>query len=94
MIGSKCVAGEPVSALLRALALTRSTDTEDGVFIEAEIPAPLAAPFMRALMRVEAELLLRAADRLTEASEEQDESDRRAEAFVLLVRRIAEASAD
>ena len=47
-------------------------------------------PFIRALMRVEAELILRDADELTSVALMRTHDERRADALLLLARRVAE----
>jgi hypothetical protein len=94
------VAGErPELVLEGMLALRRpAVSVEDGSDVGAHTRYDLAAnpddlamgPLLRALMRVEAELLLRDADELACASMRRSDTARRGNAFVLLARRVCE----
>ncbi|NNH76014.1 hypothetical protein HLB23_40250 [Nocardia uniformis] len=89
---SGTIAGEPVPVLERALSYlaTTSSISEAGYF-SAELPSHLMAPFTRAIMRIEAELLLHDADKVTaEAGEPRTHSQRRHDAFLALLMRIDE----
>jgi hypothetical protein len=83
------MAGEPLEALSRALVHMRAKEVDGAVEVRARLPTTVGVPFLRALMRTEAELLVQDADRLTERSEIRSDDERRAEAFATLVRRIA-----
>lgn len=88
------IAGEPVDVLIEALQQVELQPTRNGMSSMSMRLAPrLAAPFLRALMRVEAELLLDDADRLaTEDQEDRSHEQRAADAFVALALRVSGAS--
>jgi hypothetical protein len=87
------VAGEPIDVLRRALGRLGTRKTARGVALDAAIPSEEALPFMRALMRVEAELLVHDADHLIGPDAAPRSADeRRADALVALVLRIEEAA--
>lgn len=85
------VAGEPFGLLVGDLLSFEWEHEDDGmVHIHAE---GLSPAFMRALMRIEAELLLADADAwATEGFEERTPEQRAADALVELTRRVGEAS--
>jgi len=88
------VCGEPIEALLRAFARCDTSDEPDGmVHLNVELAPEEAAPLRRALMRIEADLLLEDADRVGELpfSEERTPGQRRADAIVELACRIGNA---
>ena len=69
---SATVEGEPVELLMRALSKFRVEDERDGMMrFKAELPPELGEPLMRALMRVEAELLLADAAGLGRGADER-----------------------
>jgi len=86
------VAGEPYEVLVDDLLSFEWEHEDDGmVHLHAE---GLSPAFMRALMRVEAELLLADADVWATADhEERTPEQRAADALVELTRRIGKASA-
>lgn len=93
------VAGERPDLVLEGLlAIQRSGHVEDGPDGEPRTrydltvsPDDLAmGPFIRALMRVEAELILRDADELACVALMRTDHERRACALLLLARRVAE----
>jgi hypothetical protein len=89
------VAGEPVDTLLRALLLFRRRKSKDGMMhFNVTLEPELAAPFNRALMRVDAELLLADADQLTaeNARALRTYDQRRADALVALALRVTDAA--
>nr|WP_246598197.1 hypothetical protein [Nocardia tengchongensis] len=64
--GSDLVAGERRADLLRALNYVSTEDTPDGGYIvNGDLPPEVAPPFIRAIMRIEAELLLQDAELVT-----------------------------
>lgn len=67
---------------------------DDGMMaVGFQLDRRLAPPFVRALMRVEAELLLHDADRLGQGSNHpRTDGQRRADAFVALALRVVEAA--
>lgn len=93
------VAGERPDLVLEGLlALQGSGHVEDGPEGEPRTrydvtvsPDDLSmGPFIRALMRVEAELILRDADELACVALMRTDDERRADALLLLARRVAE----
>ena len=88
------VAGEPVAELIRAFVQFETAEQPDGGYqIDARLEPDVAAPLARALMRVEAELLLEDADAWgTEGYEARTSPQRCADAFVELVTRCAVAT--
>jgi hypothetical protein len=88
------VAGEPVRALMEALVQCMPTQIDDGWYrIDVELDAPTGDPLARALMRVEAEMLLHDADSIGSGAggRLRDPDQRRADAFVELTHRVYEA---
>ena len=93
---SSHVAGEPVEHLARALRNITTHPGRDGsVKIHAHLDQSDAAPLLRAIMRVEAELLLVEAAQIGDDGtlDERAPEERRAEAFVLLAVRVRDACA-
>jgi hypothetical protein len=93
------VAGERPDLVLRGLqALQRSGHIEEGMDGELLERYDLTVspddvtmgPFVRALMRVEAELILRDADALACVALMRTDEERRADALLLLARRVCE----
>ncbi|OBI49945.1 hypothetical protein A5707_15835 [Mycobacterium kyorinense] len=84
------VGGEPRELLLRAIAcITITRDRGGGGILSGKLPQELAEPFTRALMRIEAELLLHDADLFTATSgETRTQSERRADAFTAMILRL------
>jgi len=59
--------------------------------LSGQLPQELAEPFTRALMRIEAELLLHDADLFTARSgETRTQSERRADAFTAMILRLGD----
>lgn len=87
------VAGEPVSELVRAFLEFEMSERADGRYhIDADLGPDVAAPFVRALMRVEAELLLEDADAWgTEQYKDRTPPQRSADALVELITRCGAA---
>ncbi|HYW61971.1 MAG TPA: DUF222 domain-containing protein [Bradyrhizobium sp.] len=87
------VGGEPCELLRRAIARLTMTRGPNGEGVLAgKLPQELAEPFTRALMRIEAEQLLNDADLLKATiGETRTQSERRADAFTALVRRLYES---
>lgn len=87
------VAGESTTDLLRAFGEIEMSEEHDGrVELEADLAPDVGAPFMRALLRVEAELLLADADGLLDDARPLRTPDqRRADAFVALTQRVVDA---
>ena len=81
-----CVAGEPLDTLIEALQQVDLKPARNGMTsFSMRLEPRLATPFFRALMRVEAELLLVDADRLgQEDHEHRTYEQRAADAFVVL----------
>ena len=88
------VAGEPVTELIRAFLQFETAEEPDGMHhIDARLEPDVAAPLARALMRVEAELLLADADAWgTDGYEDRTSPQRCADALVELVTRCAAAT--
>ena len=90
------VAGEPVAALLAALAFIGAQskfDKHGGMRVSALLTPDVALPFRRALMRVESELLLADADQLGEGSTDDRTSEQRChDAFIALILRVVAAA--
>ena len=89
------VAGEPIDVLVKALASFEWRKTAKGMTrFTSLLDRDLGLPLLRALMRVEAELLAHDADLLGRSEPEIRTTDqRRADALVALVLRIADARA-
>lgn len=89
------VAGEPVDALVEALLSIDTRPRPDGmVELEGRFRPAIGAPFARALMRVEAELLLADARPYgTDAEQVRSPDARRADALLLLARRVSATAA-
>jgi hypothetical protein len=87
------VAGERVDVLIQALREVEFTEDPDGMMHgTVRLEPDLGLPFFRALMRVEAELLLQDANTLGRAHDENRTDDqRRADAFVALALRVVDA---
>jgi hypothetical protein len=87
---SDLVAGERRADLERALSYVSTESQPDGGYIiNGDLPPDVAPPFIRAIMRVEAELLLNDAELVTvEEGEPRSPEERRADAFVALVLRV------
>lgn len=88
------VAGEDLGVLVEAFQRIKLREAPDGMFKGTfRLPAALGDPFVRALQRVEAELLLEDADMIgvTPYCDRRTEAQRRADAMVLLVTRVAAA---
>jgi hypothetical protein len=88
------IAGEPLDMLINALATIKPKKTREGmVRITAEMGHDLGSSFVRALMRVEAELLAQDAEMLRGSeSEFRTPDQRRADALVALVLRVTDAA--
>jgi hypothetical protein len=90
------VEGEPILDLFEVVRRFEFDDGDDDgmIHIEAEYPHEIGDPFHRALMRVEAKLLLADADSLgSNRRVERTDDQRRFDAFIELVRRMGEAAA-
>ena len=88
------IAGEPIEVLVLALQQFKFRRKPEGmVHFNVLLERELALPFRRALMRIEAELLLEEADRLRAAShkEQRTPEQRSADALVALAQRIIDA---
>jgi hypothetical protein len=84
------VGGERRELLRRAIACITMTKGPGGEgILSGQLPQELAEPFTRALMRIEAELLLHDADLFTARSgETRTQSERRADAFTPMILRL------
>ncbi|MFI9510820.1 hypothetical protein [Nocardia sp. NPDC052566] len=89
---SDLVAGERRDDLLRALSYVSTESGPDGEYIvNGDLPPEVAPPFIRAIMRIEAELLLHDAEQVTvETGEPRSPDERRADAFVALALRVTD----
>ncbi|MBF6464603.1 hypothetical protein IU427_05325 [Nocardia beijingensis] len=87
---SDLIAGERRADLLRALSYVSTESQPDGSYVvNGDLPPDVAPPFIRAIMRVEAELLLHDAELVTvEDGEPRTPEERRTDAFVALVLRV------
>lgn len=87
---SDLIAGESRADLLRALSYMSTESGPDGEYIvNGDLPREVAPPFIRAIMRVEAELLLHDAELVTvEEGEPRSPEERRTDAFVALMLRV------
>ncbi|MCC3327344.1 hypothetical protein [Nocardia abscessus] len=87
---SDLIAGERRADLLRALSYVSTESQPDGSYVvNGDLPPDVAPPFIRAIMRVEAELLLHDAEQVTvEEGEPRTPEERRTDAFVALVLRV------
>lgn len=88
------VAGERLDDLARALAFLHPEHRSDGTFsVQATLGPDVAPPLLRALMRIEAELLLHDADVVTAGQGElRTPGQRRADALVALALRVQDAA--
>ncbi|ONM47586.1 DUF222 domain-containing protein [Nocardia donostiensis] len=89
---SDTVAGERRDDLLRALSYVSTESRDDGSYIvNGDLPPEVAPPFIRAIMRVEAELLLHDAEFVTiDEGEPRTPEERRADAFLALALRVTD----
>ncbi|MGV9612679.1 DUF222 domain-containing protein [Nocardia xishanensis] len=87
---SDLIAGESRADLVRAMSYVHTESGPDGEYIlNGDLPPEVAPPFVRAVMRIEAELLLHDAELVTLDDEEpRTQEQRRADAFVALVMRL------
>ncbi|MFQ6326598.1 hypothetical protein ACLMAL_10710 [Nocardia sp. CWNU-33] len=87
---SDLVAGERRADLIHALSYVSTESGPDGEYIvNGDLPPEVAPPFIRAVMRVEAELLLHDAELVTvEGGEPRTPEERRTDAFVALLLRV------
>jgi hypothetical protein len=88
------VGGEPVDRL-RAIveSVTMTPLRRGGVRVSGRLSHDDGACLLRALMRVEAELLLHDAERVGPLGEPRTPAQRRSDAFVALTLRVADAFA-
>ncbi len=88
------VAGERIDTLMEALSQIEFEGSRNGMMsFSMELEPRLGTPFMRALMRVEAELLLEDADRFGENDHEVRTNEQRAaDALVALAFRVTDAT--
>ena len=86
--------GEPVTELIRAFLQFETAERPNGRYrINADLESDVAAPLARALMRVEAELLLEDADAWgTDGYEDRTSPQRCADALAELLTRCAAAT--
>ena len=89
----KTVAGEPLALLVQALAaLTLEEQPGGWAKVHGAIPPEPGAAMHRAIMRIEAELILEDADSVEVAgSDARTPPQRRHDAFVELARRVVDA---
>ncbi|MET8797841.1 hypothetical protein ABZV91_15565 [Nocardia sp. NPDC004568] len=90
---SDLVAGEHRDDLLRALTYVSTESLSDGSYVvNGDLPREVAPPFIRAIMRVEAELLLHDAEFVTiDEGEPRTPEERRADAFLALALRVTDS---
>ncbi|BCK58927.1 MULTISPECIES: hypothetical protein [Nocardia] len=91
-VDSDLIAGELRADLLRALSYVQTEDGPDGSYIvNGDLPPEVAPPFIRAIMRIEAELLLHDAEQVTvERGEPRSPEERRTDAFLALALRVTD----
>ncbi|AVH21871.1 DUF222 domain-containing protein [Nocardia cyriacigeorgica] len=89
---SDLIAGERRDDLLRALSYVSTESLDDGSYIvNGDLPPEVAPPFIRAIMRVEAELLINDAELVTvDEGEPRSPEERRADAFLALALRVTD----
>ncbi|MFE3446799.1 hypothetical protein ACFXNW_27530 [Nocardia sp. NPDC059180] len=89
---SDLIAGERRDDLLRALSYVATESLDDGSYIvNGDLPPEVAPPFIRAIMRVEAELLINDAELVTvDDGEPRSPEERRADAFLALALRVTD----
>lgn len=89
---SDLIAGELRDDLLRALSYVETESGPDGSYIvNGDLPPEVAPPFIRAIMRIEAELLLHDALQVTiDHGEPRTPEERRADAFLALALRVTD----
>jgi len=93
---SRVVAGEPAVALVRAFLKFMTVTLPDGrVWVNAELDGNEGAPLARALMRVEAEFLVKDAEKISADGRvpTRTPAQRRADALVAVVLRVQNALA-
>ena len=90
----RLVEGEPLDLLAEALLQFDLQEQPDGTWSVTTLLQPdVGNPFVRALMRVEARLLLEDADRVgTPGAEYRTPEQRKADALVILVTAVAQAA--
>ena len=90
--GSDRVGGELRSELLHALSfVTAEAKPDGGCAVNVDLPWDVAPPFLRALMRIEAELLLQDAELVAFGTgEPRTPAERRADALVALALRATD----
>jgi hypothetical protein len=90
------VEGEPLELLAEALLHIDLQEQQDGTWSVTSLLEPdVGDPFVRALMRVEARLLLEDADRVgTPGVEHRTYEQRAADALVLLVTSVADEAGE
>ncbi|MCU1643688.1 MAG: hypothetical protein JWN03_3963 [Nocardia sp.] len=88
--GSDLVAGERRADLVRALSYVSTEEAPDGGFIvNGDLPPDVAPVFVRAIMRIEAELLLNDAELVTiDQGEPRTPEERRTDALIALLLRV------
>ena len=78
--------GEPLSLLLEAIAQMKFVHESDGSLrVDVRLERRLGDPFVRALERVEAQLLLDEADRPEGLRDHSPDEERAAKAFTVVV---------
>ncbi|WP_405490294.1 DUF222 domain-containing protein [Nocardia sp. NBC_00511] len=92
MADDMLIGGESRKLLMRAVArMSMTTDSDGWGRLSGALPADLMVPFARALLRIEAELLLHDADEFTaQDGEPRTQDERRADAFTALLLRLSE----
>ncbi|MET9493029.1 MULTISPECIES: hypothetical protein [unclassified Nocardia] len=88
--GSDLVAGERRADLVRALSYVSTEEAPDGGFIvNGDLPPDVAPVFVRAIMRIEAELLLNDAELVNiDQGEPRTPEERRTDALIALLLRV------
>jgi hypothetical protein len=92
-VGPQTVAGESIDVLVEALAAFEVRKTRAGrVGVTAQLDRDIGQPLQRAIMRIESELLAHDADLIgTSGAEIRTPGERRADALIALVLRVADA---
>ena len=93
-VDSDLIAGELRADLLHALTYVQTEDGPDGsCVVNGDLPPEVAPPFIRAIMRIEAELLLHDAEQVTvERGEPRSPDERRTDAFLALALRVTDTT--
>ena len=91
-LDSDLIGGELRDDLLRALTFVSTESGPDGSYIvNGDLPPEVAPPFIRAILRIEAELLLHDAEQVALGKgEPRTQEERRTDAFLALALRVTD----